>query len=379
MDRSVDSSPSTAKLKRYILSYITVCPRFNARACDLAATPCQMIHNGRRSTLTSFAARHGFTLVELLVVIAIVAALAGLLLPAIQSAREASRRAQCQNNQRQLAVATLNFESGRQQFPPGVRQAVFTSPPTYRGTSLFVHILPFMEERSLERAWNYDDPLVNTTGGAGARTATVLPNLICPSDLIEQNPVQRSGLFYGLTSYGGNGGTTSYPPELATTDGMFHTTGPGSEPHPDQRPIRSRDVTDGASKTLLFGERRHNDPNFESFVAQGWTESLKSWGWWGPSGGRKSIGHVTMGACCPINYQLPFDSLHTANLTPPADNNNSFQYYVELRLSAWGSNHSGGANFALADGGVHFMADETSIDLLRALSTRAGGEMVQSP
>ena len=325
------------------------------------------------------ACRRGFTLVELLVVVAIMGTLFGLLLPAVQSAREASRRVRCQSNLRQLAVATLNFESARRQFPPGLQQAPFPAAPIYRGSSLFVFLLPQIEEGSLRRTWNFDDPLLNTVGGASARTATVLPVLLCTSDIIDQNPAVQNGWYYGLTSYGGNGGTRSYMPAQSTRDGIFHTTGPASEPNPNQQPVRLRDVKDGASKTLLFGERNHSDPNYESFAAQGWADSLKTWGCWGPSAGRKAVGNVTMSASAPINYQLPFDMSGAASASPPANSGTAFEVYADMRLSAWGSKHPGGANFALADGSVRFVADDLPLDILQALSTRAGGEPVRLP
>jgi prepilin-type N-terminal cleavage/methylation domain-containing protein/prepilin-type processing-associated H-X9-DG protein len=323
--------------------------------------------------------RRGFTLVELLVVMAITGTLVALLLPAVQSAREASRRVQCQSNLRQLAVAALNFESGRRQFPPGLQQALFPAAPIYRGSSLFTYLLPQLEEKNLQQKWNFDDPLVNTVGGASARTATVLAVLLCPSDIIDQNPVQQNGWYSGLTSYGGNGGTRSYMPAQSTTDGIFHTTGPASEPNPNQRPVRLREVTDGASKTLLLGERNRNDPKFESFAAAGWNDSLKTWGAWGPSAGRKAAGQVIMSASSPINYQLPFDLAGAANASPPVNGATAFQDYAGMRLTAWGSNHPGGANLSLADGSVRFMADETSLAVLQALATRAGGEPIQAP
>jgi prepilin-type N-terminal cleavage/methylation domain-containing protein/prepilin-type processing-associated H-X9-DG protein len=325
------------------------------------------------------ARRPGFTLVELLVVIAILGSLVAILLPAIQSAREASRRVQCQNNLRQLAIATLNFESGSRQFPPGVRQVLFAAAPIYRGSSLFVHLLPQLEQGTLQKTWDFSDPMNNTLGGLSARTATVLPVLLCPSDVLDQNPVLENGVYYGLTSYGGNGGTRSYFPSSAAVDGVFHTTDSASEPNPGQRPVRMREISDGSSKTLLLGERRHNDANYETFATLGWADSLKTWGAWGPSGGRKAIGHVTMSAYPPINYQLPFNASSTAGVSPPADNGVAFGYYVDMRTCAWGSNHSGGANFALADGAVRFLVDKTSLPVLQALSTRAGGESVSVP
>ena len=238
-------------------------------------------------------------------VIAIVGVLVALLLPAIQSARESSRRAQCQSNLRQLGVAATNFETAQKGFPPGVQQAMFDTAPIYRGTSLFVHLLPQLEEANQRQVWDFDDPQNNTVGGLDARTATVIPVLVCPSDAIDQNPVLWQGAYYGLTSYGGNGGNRSYMPISSTTDGIFHTTGTASEPNPNQRNVRSREVADGASHTLLFGERSHDDPNLELFVLQGWGQSLKTWGWWGVPNGRKAVGHVTMSAYPPINYQHP--------------------------------------------------------------------------
>jgi prepilin-type N-terminal cleavage/methylation domain-containing protein/prepilin-type processing-associated H-X9-DG protein len=318
--------------------------------------------------------RRGFTLVELLVVIAIVGALAALLLPAIQAAREASRRAGCQNNQRQLAIALLDFELAKREFPPGMQQTIFTIAPVYRGSSLFVHVLPQLEESAAADLWDFADPQNNTAGGIDARTAAVLPVLVCPSDLIDENPVKQQGWFYGLTSYGGNGGTRSFVAASSTTDGLFHTTGPASEPAAYQRPIRLREIADGTSRTLLVGERSHDDPNLELFVPQSWVQSLKTWGWWGPSGGRKAIGHVTMSAHAPINYNLPFTPAGAASQSPPATDGVSFQHYVELRFCAWGSNHPGGANLSFADGSTRFLRSETELSVLRALSTRDGAD-----
>jgi prepilin-type processing-associated H-X9-DG protein len=189
------------------------------------------------------------------------------------------------------------------------------------------------------------------------------------------NPVLDQGWYYGLTSYGGNGGTRSYSPQFATTDGMFHTTGPASEPAANQRAVRLRDVSDGASQTLLFGERSHDDANLEQFAANGWTHSLKTWGWWGPSGGRKSIGHVTMSAMAEINYRIPFGPRGGGSANPPVTDGVSLSTYVDQRICAFGSEHPGGANLATVDGAVRFFTDNTSIVALHALATRAGGEV----
>src|SRR5688500_11935215 len=144
--------------------------------------------------------RPAFTLVELLVVIAIIGILAALLLPAIQSAREAGRRTRCVNNLRQLALATHNFHDVQETLPPGVLQMSFAGMPKYRGVSLYVKLLPYIEQEMLAAKWDHADPLTNTVGGSSSLTATKLPLLICPSDIIPTNPINGgSNRWYGLT------------------------------------------------------------------------------------------------------------------------------------------------------------------------------------
>jgi prepilin-type N-terminal cleavage/methylation domain-containing protein/prepilin-type processing-associated H-X9-DG protein len=151
--------------------------------------------------------RHGFTLIELLVVIAILAVLIGLLLPAVQKVREAANRSKCSNNLKQLALAAHNYHSASQTFPPGVYQLAFADAPRYRGVTVFVYLLPYLEQDNLARGWDFTNPLNNTAGGPESRTAAVLPVLLCPSDVLRQNPVDGgSGRWYGLTSSNHPGG-----------------------------------------------------------------------------------------------------------------------------------------------------------------------------
>ena len=183
--------------------------------------------------------RRAFTLVELLVVIAILGILVALLLPAIQSAREAGRRVRCMNQLHQLGIAASARVSATGLFPPGTTQWFFNSSVTYRGIPLFVYLLPFLEENGLYARWQYVDPMGNANQGNNSNTAVVLPILVCPSDQIPQNPIVYANYdwTYALTSYGGNGGTRSYFPSSATADGVFHTTGPASEPSPNQAAV----------------------------------------------------------------------------------------------------------------------------------------------
>jgi prepilin-type N-terminal cleavage/methylation domain-containing protein/prepilin-type processing-associated H-X9-DG protein len=327
--------------------------------------------------------RSGFTLIELLVVIAIIAILIGLLVPAVQKVREAAARMACTNNLKQLALAAHNYHGDYKKFPPGVYQLPFPAAPKYRGVTLFVYLLPYLEQANLARGWDFTDPLNNTAGGASSRTAAVLPVLLCPSDPLPQNPYDSgSGRIYGLTSYGGNGGSRSYDPQLATNDGIFFVTGPGSQTAPTGVPVRIGDVTDGLSNTILFGERSHTDPNHDSFAANLTSPSGQSIspmgaiGWWAASGGRLVAGDVTLSGYAPLNYRVPQPYANAASMVPPVAGYNDYLYYNDRRVCAFGSNHPGGANFALADGSVRFLVDALpQVNLVR-LCVRNDGNPV---
>jgi prepilin-type N-terminal cleavage/methylation domain-containing protein/prepilin-type processing-associated H-X9-DG protein len=305
--------------------------------------------------------RRAFTLLELLVVIAIVAVLIGLLLPAVQKVRESAARMQCSNNLHQLGLAAHQYHDANGTFPPGVQQGRFGGAPQYRGYTLFIYLLPYSEQNNLYQSWGFVEPLNNTAGGAGARTAAVLSMLLCPSDVIPTNPVASQDRTYAVGSYGGNGGRRSFDPTSGSTDGIFHTTGPGSQPVANQRPVRIADITDGTANTLLFGERSHRDPAYDALP--GASRMMAEWGWWAASTGRLAIGDVTLSAAVPINHLVSSGNLGPGSLE-------------EQRICAFGSNHLGGANFTLADGSVRYISESIAVLTLQALATRAGSETV---
>jgi prepilin-type N-terminal cleavage/methylation domain-containing protein/prepilin-type processing-associated H-X9-DG protein len=320
--------------------------------------------------------RRAFTLIELLVVIAIIAILIGLLLPAVQKVRAAAARSKCQNNLKQLALAAHNYHGVYGRFPPGVYQLNFPTAPKFRGVTLFVYLAPYIEADNLTKDWDLVDPLNNTqlpAPGPTARTATVVSILLCPADVINgPNPVDGgSNRWYALTSYGGNGGSRSYDPAAAANDGIFFVIGPGSQTAPNGKAIRMADVFDGLSTTALFGERTHqdywNDLAAATVTAPSgqFVNPMEKIGYWADSGGRLAAGDVTMSAFAPINYKVP------AN---PPMNYAAFFPLNELRVNAFGSQHGGGANFAVADGSVRFVRDTIEMDNLRRFCVRNDGE-----
>ncbi len=209
----------------------------------------------------------GFTLVELLVVIAVVAVLIGLLLPAVQNAREAANRMSCTNNLRQLAIAAHHFHDSHGKFPPGVRLPVLVRGRPTGGTNLWVELLPYFEQDNLYKKWDYDDNRNNVAGERDVLQAQVIKILLCPSDPLPEHVVHATAEaappwswgFYAMTSYGGNAGRRSFhpgdPPAFPrlTRDGIFSF----------DTCVRLADITDGTSNTFLFGERFHRDPEFE--------------------------------------------------------------------------------------------------------------------
>jgi prepilin-type N-terminal cleavage/methylation domain-containing protein/prepilin-type processing-associated H-X9-DG protein len=315
-----------------------------------------------------FLARRGFTLVELLVVIAIIGILVALLLPAIQAARAAALRTSCKNNIKQLGLAGQSYLSTHKRFPVGLQgpQLVVAAKAPY--TNLMIEIMPFIEQDNLVKAFDKKTPTGNqagpNTGTAGSTTsiaAQVITNFICPSSpLPTTNTV--SGFVFGSNSYAGNGGTRIYEfrsnssslvSARKNNDGLFNHV------NPDDKGVALRAVSDGLSKTLMFGERKLDDPEFDRLYS---TFPLAGWSGWAWTETKNSIGDYTGHSAAPINYTIP----------PNASGNN----FVDLRLSAWGSFHTGGATFCMADGSVHFLEEDMELKTLQALSTIRKGENV---
>jgi prepilin-type N-terminal cleavage/methylation domain-containing protein len=324
--------------------------------------------------------RRGFTLVELLVVIAIIATLIGLLLPAVQTAREAGRRSSCQNNLRQLSLGAVGYHDAKRMFPSGYTQESING--SFQGHSLFYFILPFVEQRQLFDSMDPKVPRNNVTATSGSKAAAAVATFICPSDQFpEGNPHRYNATeAYGVTSYRGNGGSRPIFATSATNDGMFMATGGGARKAasaPKGINVRIKDILDGTSKTILLADSSHVDQNFNTYTTAGWNSgsTISTWSRWYPAGGDNGLGNLLCGSFASINYKTPFPY---GGAGAPGSQTEWYTYQ-DLRLSAIGSEHPGGASVGLADGSVRFLIESTEQSVLALYCMRADGEPVQAP
>jgi prepilin-type N-terminal cleavage/methylation domain-containing protein/prepilin-type processing-associated H-X9-DG protein len=298
-------------------------------------------------------AKRAFTLVELLVVIAIIGILIALLLPAINAAREAGRRATCQNNIKQLGLALVNYAGAHNDaLPPA---GANTSPP--RCWSAYT--LAEIEYGGLGK--QYDFTVTWTDVKNKPVVETILPVFICPSapPAVDRRTLVGSvnaapGDYAAPTGVDSAFYTRENVPAPASTVGALN----GKNPTP------LRNITDGLSHTILLCE----DAGRPQFWTKAGRLSISD----NPNNGNAAVtnGVVTGSAWadpaadCPING-FSDDGLHAGNCVMNCTNNNEF----------W-SFHTGGTNNVFCDGSVHFLAETLDYALVCALVTRAGGEKV---
>ncbi|QDV75209.1 putative major pilin subunit [Planctomycetes bacterium K2D] len=373
----------------------------------------------------------GFTLVELLVVIAIIGILVALLLPAVQSAREAARRSQCQSNLKNDALAVINYVDVADEYPIGVRggnpqygrvvpgeEAAENGGPSTgfcdRGMGWIPYTLPYLEEQALydrvfdstgidpeqiKNNWPFPNMLQAGPILIGEEVWRggdyVLPTYRCPSSQLpdhatECHPEETNG--YATSDYKGSGGTGD--------DGIFFHICDNIRARirflgkdPDTSPatvspitIKPANITDGLSQTILIGESAYYNRDFSAGVG----EKNSDWPIWmggvssdentifktAPRSGRDNGGKGRGSA--PINCGVSPKSVDKFfyGTRPGVDITDGTDGAVLDDDCAF-SWHAGGAFFAFCDGSVHFLRDDIDDQLYENLGARNDGNVVE--
>jgi prepilin-type N-terminal cleavage/methylation domain-containing protein len=305
-----------------------------------------------RRPVHGFARTRAFTLIELLVVIAVIAILIALLLPAVQQAREAARRSQCKNNLKQFGLAVHNYHDVHNSLPPGWIGVAnnLPNPGGESGFSWGAFLLPYLEQPALYGQMNFSQPLDSANNRAMLNQRLAV--FQCPSDpkpdiaLIDD----RNGnqLEMATANYAGIFGTV----EL---DDCF-TASPGTPPLTSRGQcvsdgtffhnsrVRFRDISDGLSNTFLIGERTTFTDSASGDVVYGtWSGALPEV----DDAPARVIGHAE----------------HLPNKGHDAED--------------FGSAHTGGAQFVVADGHVIFVSENMDQNVFIGLGTRNKQEVIE--
>ena len=323
--------------------------------------------------------KNGFTLVELLVVIAIIGILIGMLLPAVQQVREAARRMACANKMRQMSLGMLSYESANGHFPPGI----ISNGLDNNGINWSGIILPFIEQDPLFQILQLqtDNFTSFERGGSpptiwddenGDTPTEILPIYLCPSDEMGDRNTVRGRTPGGALQHGKSNYVGVLGPMLSTDFGTIINLNQvfldqegeinsDAQRFPLQLPgmlflnseVSFGDVTDGASNTLLIGER-------DGGSLPGTTQPRQAATWCGV------VWSQGLSRCLAPTSVEPEFTINTVSTSRFG------------RQYPFASLHPGGVNFGRADGSVEFVTETISGQLYQELGTKAGGEVLPS-
>jgi prepilin-type processing-associated H-X9-DG protein len=302
-------------------------------------------------------------LIELLVVIAIIAVLIALLLPAVQSAREAARRMQCVNNLKQIGLALHNYHESRECLPPSSMGGI-------SAFSALSQILPYLEQANMYNALNFS--LSESAPGNNTVLMTKVNQFICPSDLQDSEPAngaqtnymadQGSWIVFG-SSTGANAG-------LPSPNGVFIS----------YTVTRFADITDGLSNTGFFSERMLDfpsnavvDPIADVFFPRSApltiTDAIQQC---------QAVDITNLANQAPVFMGAPWVSGQHVfqHITGPNTRSCGF-FTVNRAIMPPSSRHAGGGvNLLLGDGSVKWIKNTINLQTWQALGTKAGGEVI---
>ncbi|MBA3481672.1 MAG: DUF1559 domain-containing protein [Pirellulales bacterium] len=326
-------------------------------------------------------ARGGFSLIELLAVIVIIGLLTGLLLPAVQNARESARRSDCANRLRQIAVAALNYESAQGHLPSGSVAKEFAAEPrtphTFYRWSALAQALPYMEQAAALASLDLEVPLYGRDFSVFDQNRTgiraIVPVFLCPSD--RQVRVSES---FGPTNYAVSSGSGAAGGTPFEADGLFYIN--------SATPLKQ--VTDGTSRTVLAAEvtlgeftppltpRSAADPRLvygfarAAPLTEASCEETSTWNLSDPPSFAWVNGEYR--SAMYNHHRAPnsreFDCVSSKLIAPLAER------YAAYGWRAARSYHGGGVNVAFADGAVSFVEEGIEESVWRGLGTRSGEE-----
>ena len=318
---------------------------------------------------SSVSSARGSTLVELLVVIFIIGLLVALLLPAVESARETARRAQCANNLKQIGLALHGYHDVWQSFAPAYLTRHLTGLELGTGWAWGTLVLPYLEQRPLYNAANFD---------LGFGEVSAAPSHF---GLFENKTVRRVSLSMFLCpSAGGGEGPIdlgSGGPHVAISPGQYIASAGWMDS--SQTPIQGTgvfypnshvaiaDVSDGTSSTLMIGERSRN---------------LADAAWPGSFGSRTEPAPLCTKAGWPVQSCVGLMFLLMGRTGPSSDiisgsiPGGSTPNYAGAGADDFWSRHPGGCNFSFCDGSVRFVKETVAPMVFTGLASRAGGEVI---